>query len=94
LLAHESELTLRLAVAMPRGRMGRVRAGAPVDGNYEALKSAFEFEVLAAKTNDPHVKATYVKLAERYRAMCAVPSQGTVAASSNTNARQAAGTRR
>jgi len=70
--------------------MGRARAGAPVDDNYEALKSAVEFEVLAAKTNDPHVKATYLKLAQRYRTISA--TQGGAPAS--TNARQTAGTLR
>lgn len=42
-----------------------------MDGNYEALKSAVEFEALAARTADPHVKATYLKLAQRYRTLSA-----------------------
>jgi hypothetical protein len=35
--------------------------------DYEVLKSAVEFEVLAARTSDPHIKAAYLKLARRYR---------------------------
>lgn len=51
--------------------MGHPRDGATVDGNYEALKSAVEFEALAARTRDPHVKAAYLKLAQRYRMLSA-----------------------
>ena len=56
---------------MPRTR-GFHGVGTTVGGNYEALKSAVEFEALAARTADPHVKATYLKLAMRYRALIAV----------------------
>ena len=52
---------------------GAFRGEATVDDNfnYEALKSAVEFEALAARAADPHIKAAYLKLARRYRAQSA-----------------------
>ena len=38
-----------------------------MDAVYDVLRSAAEFETLAARSADPHVKAVYLKLAQRYR---------------------------
>jgi hypothetical protein len=46
---------------------GASAVGALVDIRYEVLKSAVEFEALAAASPDPHIKAAYANLARRYR---------------------------
>ena len=67
---------------MPHSGGASHAVGGPTvdNGAYEALRSAVEFEVLAAQTRDPHIKTAYSNLARRYRELGANGMRGEDAA--------------